>query len=53
LHPFVIKKTYEQTKNFSMEGLKKIYGKLQNLDMAIKSGRFDARTALDMLVMGI
>ena len=53
LHPFVIKKTYEQTKNFSMEGLKKIYGKLQNLDMAIKSGRVDARTALDMLVMGI
>lgn len=53
LHPFVIKKTHEQTKNFSLEGLKKIYIKLQNLDISIKSGKIDARTALDMLVMGI
>jgi DNA polymerase-3 subunit delta len=53
LHPFVIRKTYEQTKNFSLEGLKKIYIKLQNLDISIKSGRIDARTALDLLVMGI
>lgn len=53
LHPFVIRKTYEQAKNFSLEGLKRIYNKLQNLDVSIKSGKIDARTALDMLVMGI
>ena len=53
LHPFVVKKTSEQAKNFSLSGLKNIYNKLKDLDIAIKSGKIDARAALDLLVMGI
>ena len=53
LHPFVIRKTFAQTKNFSLEGLKKIYAKLLDLDLSIKSGRISALVALDTLVMFI
>lgn len=53
LHPFVVKKTSEQARNFSLEGLKKTYNKLRDLDVSIKSGKMDGRTALDVLVMGI
>lgn len=53
LHPFVVKKTFEQARNFSLEGLKKIYNKLEDLDILIKSGKIDSRIALDVLVMGI
>jgi DNA polymerase-3 subunit delta len=51
LHPFVIKKTYEQTKNFTLEKLNKIYSRLLDLDISIKTGRVDVITALDNLVM--
>lgn len=53
LHPFVIKKTWAQIKNFSLSELKKIYNKLLELDIAIKTGRIEPKTALDVLVMGI
>lgn len=53
LHPFVVKKTWEQTSGFTLDGLKKIYSKLLDLDLAIKVGKMDSRTALDVLVMGI
>jgi len=53
LHPFVIKKTWAQMKNFSLSELKKIYSKLLELDIAIKTGRIEPKTALDILVMGI
>ena len=53
LHPFVIRKTFAQTKNFSLEGLKKIYARLLELDLSIKTGKISALSALDTLVMSI
>ncbi|MBI4837306.1 MAG: DNA polymerase III subunit delta [Candidatus Portnoybacteria bacterium] len=53
LHPFVIKKSFQQIKNFSLDGLKKIYGHLVEMDMAVKTGRIEPRAALEMLVMEI
>lgn len=53
LHPFVVKKSLQQTKNFSLETLKKIYNRLFELDLAIKTGKMEPRAALEMLVMEI
>lgn len=53
LHPFVVKKTFEQAHNFTLENLKKIYDKLLNLEIAVKTGRTDSKTAMDMIVMGV
>jgi len=53
LHPFVFKKTVQQTKNFSFEELKKIYRKLLEMDLDIKTGRKDARTALEMFIANL
>lgn len=50
LHPFVIKKTWLQIKNFSQEALKRIYERLFNLDIAIKRGKIEPQTALDLIV---
>lgn len=53
LHSFVVRKTSEQAKEFTLEGLKKIYNKLLDFDIGIKTGRISAQTALDMLAMEI
>jgi DNA polymerase-3 subunit delta len=53
LHPFVVKKTSEQARNFSVDGLKKIYSKLLDVDISIKTGKITAKMALDMLVMNV
>jgi DNA polymerase-3 subunit delta len=53
LHPFVIKKTWEQTKSFSLENLKRIYSKLLEVDLAIKKGKIEPAAALDIFVMSI
>ena len=50
LHPFVIKKSSQQLKNFSMDQLKKIYHRLLEIDLQIKTGRLDGLTCLDLLV---
>lgn len=50
MHPFVIKKTSQQAKNFSFEDLKKIYRKLLEIDLDIKTGKTDARAALELFV---
>jgi len=50
LHPFVIKKSWSQVRNFSLDVLKKIYERLLNLDLAIKRGRIEPQTALDLIV---
>lgn len=38
LHPFVVKKTYSQTRNYSLDKLKKIYQNLLQIDIDTKSG---------------
>jgi len=53
LHPYVLRKTFEQSKNFSYAVLKKIYERLMELDLAIKSGQIEPRAALDLVVAEI
>lgn len=53
LHPFVVKKSSEQLKGFSLEQLKKNYRRLLEIDLALKTGRLDGPTALDLLVAEI
>ncbi len=53
LHPFVVKKSSEQLRNFSLDQLKKIYQYLLNIELGIKKGRLDGRTALDLLIAEI
>lgn len=50
MHPFVIKKTQSQARNFSLDELKKIYCKLLEVDLNIKTGKMDTRTALELFV---
>lgn len=53
LHPFVVRKTSGQAKEFTLEGLKKIYEKLLDFDIGIKTGKVSAQAALDMLAIGL
>lgn len=50
LHPFVIKKSWPQLRNFSQDVLKKIYDRLLGIDIAIKRGNIESQTALDLIV---
>ena len=50
LHPFVIQKSLAQIENFSLEGLKKIYARLLDAEVAIKTGRIEPELALELLV---
>ncbi len=53
LHPFVVKKTYFQCRQFSFEELKSIYQNIFKIDSDIKMGKIEAETALDLLVAQI
>lgn len=53
MHPYVIRKTKQQIKKFTLEELKKIYQKIFQIDLAIKTGKIDPQTALDMFVAEI
>lgn len=46
LHPFVVKKSISQMKNFSFEKLKSVYKTLGQLDAEAKTGKIDMRLAL-------
>ena len=50
LHPFVVQKSYQQTKRFTFEQLKKIYQKIFQLDYQIKTGKINPELALDLLI---
>jgi len=52
LHPFVVKKTSAQIRNFSFLKLKKFYQKLVELDRKIKMGEINIILALDEFVAG-
>ncbi|MEW5716993.1 MAG: DNA polymerase III subunit delta [Chloroflexota bacterium] len=51
MHPFVAKKTWAQSLNFSLPQLEAIYQKLLDADIAIKTGRNEPMLALDLLVV--
>jgi len=53
LHPFVIKKAGYLIDSFSFDEIKKIYGKIYQIDGEIKSGRVEPLIALDLLVVAI
>lgn len=53
LHPFVVKKTYFQCRQFSFEELKNIYRAIFQIDTDIKMGRVDAQAALDLFISKI
>ncbi|MFH1509153.1 MAG: DNA polymerase III subunit delta [bacterium] len=50
LHPFVVKKSLEQTRNFSSEELKQMMEKLYTADEDIKNGKQSGLLALDIFV---
>lgn len=53
LHPFVVRKSWEISRNFRMQELKKIYRKIFEADYNIKTGRQDPETALEILIAEI
>jgi len=53
LNPFIVKKSYQQAKQFTLPELKKIYQKIFQVDLDIKTGKIDAQTALDLLIAEI
>jgi len=53
MHPFIVQKSINQCQNFKLEDLKKIYSKLYDADVAIKTGRITSRLVLDLLVLSI
>jgi len=53
LHPFVAKKSYQQAGKFTFLELKKIYRKIFQADLDIKTGKINPETALDLLIAGI
>ncbi len=53
LHPFVVRKSYQQAGKFTFAELKKIYQKIFQADIDIKTGKVSPETALDLLIAGI
>ena len=53
IHPYVLRKSFFQAKKFRLDELKKIYQKLFEVDLNIKTGRIEPITALDMLITEI
>jgi len=53
LHPFVVRKTFQQAKQFSFPELKKIYQKIFQADLSIKTGKMEAIAALDLFLADI
>ena len=53
LHPFVVKKSYFLVQKFSFLELKKIYQKIFEVDLDIKTGRIGAEMALNLFVAQI
>ncbi len=49
LHPFVVKKTIPQTRNFSLDYLKQTLNQLVDIDYKIKTGQADSLTSLNLL----
>ena len=50
LHPFVVKKSLAQIRNFPLAHLKEIYRRLSELDLKVKTGKIDIKLALDKFI---
>jgi len=53
IHPFLLRKSYQQAGSFSYTELKKIYQKIFQVDLDIKTGKLKPETALDLFLTGI
>lgn len=53
VHPFVAKKVSQQAGRFSLSELEQAHAALLEADLAIKTGRMDDTTALDVLVAAL
>jgi len=53
LKPFVVNKSYQQAGKFSLPELKKIYQKIFQADLDIKTGKINPEIALDLLITEI
>ena len=53
MHSFVAGKLYQQSQRFSLSQLEQIYHHLLDIDVAVKTGRHDMVTALNLLVAGL
>jgi DNA polymerase III subunit delta len=53
LHPFVVRKSLTQCRNFSLSRLKEIYKDLCDLDYEAKTGKAEIEMALDRLVVSV
>ena len=52
-HPFLIKKTFRLSQKFTLTELKKIYQKIFQIDLGIKTGRITPELALDLFIARI
>ncbi len=48
--PFVLRRTLEQASRYTLPRLKEVYHKLLETDLAIKTGRYDAELAINILI---
>jgi DNA polymerase-3 subunit delta len=53
LHPYIIKKSCSLAQKFTIQELKKIYQKIYQVDLDIKTGRMEPEVALDLLIAEI
>lgn len=53
LHPYPTRKLYVQARNFTLEQLERIYRRLLEIDVQIKTGQMDEAVALDLLIVGL
>ncbi|MDD5551701.1 MAG: DNA polymerase III subunit delta [Candidatus Pacebacteria bacterium] len=53
LHPFVVKKTLPIARDFSIQELKNIYGKILETDFALKTGKVEPRLGIEMFIAEI
>ncbi len=49
-HPFLLRKTYQQSNRFTLGELEKIYQRIFQADFDIKTGKAEPGTALEMLI---
>jgi DNA polymerase-3 subunit delta len=53
LHPFVVQKSSFLARKFNISELKKIYQKIFEIDLGIKTGKIESGAALELLITGI
>lgn len=53
MHPFAVQKSYKLCEKFALPEIKKIYQKIFEADVNIKTGKIEPQTALDLLISGI